>query len=56
MKKLAKYAVNRFKEPSSWAGLSALAMMAGMPPDAANAIVQALGSIAAAAAVLMPSE
>lgn len=50
MKKL----FNRFKEPSTWAGLAALAVLFGVDPAKANAIAQAAGVVAATAAVLLP--
>lgn len=52
MKKL----IDRFKEPSSWAGIAALAVLAGVPPETANVVVQAVGAVAAAAAILMPEK
>lgn len=49
------YFLKRLKEPSSWAGLAALAVLFGVPAETANVVVQAVGAVAGAAAVLIPS-
>lgn len=49
-----KYILGRMKEPSTWAGFAALAVLFGVPVDTANIVVQAVGAVAAAVAVLVP--
>ena len=49
-----KNILKRFKEPSTWAGLSALAILFGVNPETANTVLQAVGAVAAAVAVLLP--
>lgn len=49
-----KAILNRLREPSSLAGLAVLAMMFGVPAGVADVVVQAVGGVAAAAAVLLP--
>ena len=44
----------RLREPSTMAGLSALAVLFGAPPGAIDAAVQVAGAVAGAAAVLLP--
>lgn len=51
---MLKKMLQRFREPSTWAGLSALAVVFGVPPGTADVIVQAVAAVAAAAAVLLP--
>lgn len=46
--------VKRLREPSTMAGLSALALIAGLPPGAIDAAGQVLGGVAALAAILLP--
>jgi hypothetical protein len=50
MKKVFK----RLKEPSTWAGLAAIAILFGVEPEKANGIAQALGVVAGAVAVMLP--
>ena len=45
---------SRLKEPSTWAGLSALAILFGVNPDTASVVAQAVGAVAGAVAVLLP--
>jgi hypothetical protein len=42
--------INRLKEPSTWAGFAALAVMFGVPPVAAEAVLGAANAIAGTAA------
>lgn len=37
---------NRFKEPSSWAGLAALAVMFGAPPQSVDAVMGVVNAVA----------
>lgn len=46
--------VNRFKEPSSWAGIAGLVAMFGVPLGVAQALVVAVAGVCGAIAVLMP--
>lgn len=48
------YLARRFSEPSSWSGIAALALLFGLDSDKASATAQALGSLAALVAVLVP--
>lgn len=43
------------KEPSTWAGLSMLAVLFGVPVTTADVVAQAIGGVAAAVAVVMGS-
>ncbi len=51
-----KSLLNRFKEASSWAGLSVLLALFGvnLPPGALEAIIQLLAALAGTAAVFVP--
>lgn len=49
-----KYLLARFREPSSLAGLAALAVMFGAPAEATNVVIQAVGAVAGAAAFFIP--
>lgn len=46
--------LSRFREPSTWAGLSALLMLFGVNVEQAGAISQAGAALAGAVAVFMP--
>ncbi len=48
--------IKRFKEPSSWAGISALAIVFGVPPGTADLAVQAFAAITALLAVVVPEK
>lgn len=50
------YLVNRLREPSTMAGLSVLAVLFGAPTGTVDIVVQAVASVAAAAAVFMPDQ
>jgi len=45
--------INRLKEPSSWAGLAGLALLAGLSMDDFNLYVQALTGVLAFLAIVM---
>ena len=47
---------NRLKEPSSLAGLSALAMLFGVKPEIANVGLELVIAVLAAAAVVVPEK
>ena len=44
----------RLREPSTMAGIAALAMLFGVPVGAAEAVVQIVGGVAAIAAIALP--
>lgn len=46
--------LKRLREPSTWAGLSALGLIVGLPPGSIDAIGQIIGGVAALAAIFMP--
>lgn len=46
----------RLKEPSTWAGLSALGVLFGVPLGTMDALAQVGITVAAAAAVLLPEK
>ncbi|WAL84953.1 hypothetical protein OYT13_11400 [Pandoraea sp. XJJ-1] len=50
------YFLQRLREPSTWAGLAALAAMFGVPTGTAQAVAQAGVALAGAAAVLLPEQ
>jgi hypothetical protein len=45
--------INRLKEPSTWAGISALGVLIGLPLGTIDAVGQVIGGIAALAAIFM---
>lgn len=47
---------NRLREPSTWAGLSALAVLFGAPPGTVEVVSQVVGGVAAAAAIVLPEK
>lgn len=50
----AKNIIRRLREPSTWAGLSALGLIFGLPVGTIDALGQILGGVAALAAVVLP--
>lgn len=48
--------LKRLKEPSTWAGVSMLAVMFGVPASTADAVVNAIGALAAVGAILLPEK
>ncbi len=46
--------LKRLKEPSTMAGLSALAVLFGAPPGTVDLLFQVIGGLAGLAAVLIP--
>ncbi len=46
--------VNRFKEPSSWAGFSTFAALVGVTQPVYAAITLAVSGVCAVAAILLP--
>lgn len=47
-----KWMTARLREPSTWAGLSALAVIAGLPPGTIDVVSQIIGSGLAIAAMI----
>lgn len=45
--------IQRLKEPSTWAGISALGVLFGLPVGTVDAVAQIAGGIAALAAIFM---
>ncbi len=46
--------IKRIREPSSMAGIAALALLFGVPVGAADAVAQTIGGLAALLAIAMP--
>lgn len=46
----------RLREPSTMAGLAALGVVLGMPPDTVNVVVQAVAAVAGVLAVFLPEK
>lgn len=46
--------IHRLREPSTWAGLSALGLIVGLPVGTLDALGQVLGAVAAVAAIVLP--
>jgi ribose/xylose/arabinose/galactoside ABC-type transport system permease subunit len=51
-----KKLIKRLREPSTYAGLSAFAVLFGIPPGTIDVLVQAVVAVSAAAAVLLPEK
>jgi hypothetical protein len=49
-----KSILNRLREPSTWAGLSVLGAVFGLPPGTIDAVGQIIGGGAALLAIFMP--
>lgn len=48
--------LQRLREPSTWAGLSALGLIFGLPPGTVDALGQVLGGVAALASIFIPEQ
>jgi len=48
--------LNRFREPSTWAGISALGLIFGLPPGTIELVGQVIGGVAGIAAIVMPEQ
>lgn len=46
--------IKRLREPSTWAGISALGLIFGLPPGSIEAVGQIVGGLAAIAAIALP--
>lgn len=44
----------RLREPSTWAGVSALGLVFGLPPGTIDLIGQVVGGLAGLAAIVLP--
>ena len=51
---MKKIIIQRIKEPSTWAGLSMLGVVFGLPPGTIEAVGQVAGGLAALVAIFMP--
>jgi hypothetical protein len=45
--------IERIKEPSTWAGLSVLGVLFGLPPGTMDAVGQVVGGLAAIGAIFL---
>lgn len=54
MRALGRYIVNRIKEPSTWAGISVIATIAGVPPGSVDLAYQLFTALVGLGAVFMP--
>lgn len=52
--KLFKWFCLRIKEPSTYAGLSALGILFGLPPGTIDVAIQVAGAVCAIGAMIMP--
>lgn len=48
-----KLIAERLKEPSTWAGLSVLGVLLGLPPGTVDLVGQVVGGVAALAAIAL---
>lgn len=53
---MLKKFVARMQEPSTWAGLSALAMLLGVPSSTVDLTAKAAGAVLALGAVFLPEK
>lgn len=51
-----KKILERLREPSTWAGLSVLGVVFGLPPGTIELAGQVIGGIAGIAAILLPEK
>lgn len=49
-----KAILNRLREPSTWAGLSAIGVIFGLPPGTVDLVGQVVGGLCGLAAVFLP--
>ena len=50
---MLKTIANRLREPSTWAGLSALGVVFGLPPGSIDLVGQIVGGVAGLAAIFL---
>lgn len=48
------HALQRLREPSTWAGIAALGVLFGVPAGTVEAAGQIIGGVAALAAIILP--
>lgn len=48
-----KFILDRLREPTTWAGVSALGLVFGLPPGVLDAVGQVVGGLAGIAAIVM---
>lgn len=48
--------LSRLREPSTWAGLSALGLLFGLPPGTFDAVGQIVAGVAGLAAIFLPEK
>ena len=46
--------IQRLREPSTWAGISAMGLLFGLPPGTIDAVGMVLGGVAALGAIFLP--
>lgn len=46
--------IKRLREPSTWAGVSVLGVLFGLPPGTFEAVGQIVGGVAALGAIFLP--
>lgn len=51
---MSKALLNRLREPSTWAGISILAALVGVPPGTVDLVAQVVGGLAGLAAIMLP--
>lgn len=56
IKSIATTIAARLREPSTHAGLAAVALLCGVPPGVPETVIQAVTGICAALAVLLPEK
>lgn len=50
----ALFIIQRLREPSTWAAISAMGLLFGLPPGTIDAMGMILGGVAGVAAILLP--
>ncbi len=50
----ALFAIQRLREPSTWAAISAMGLLFGLPPGTIDALGMILGGVAGIAAIVLP--
>jgi hypothetical protein len=50
----ALFIIQRLREPSTWAAISAMGLLFGLPPGTVDAVGMLLGGIAGIAAIVLP--
>lgn len=48
--------LTRLREPSTWAGISALGLIFGLPPGTIELVGQIIGGVAGLAAIVIPEQ